>query len=226
MKEWQTILLNGKLVPIWDDTEFPKINKVVEVNDFVINKTLKDEIEPCSVGVVREINDNIVSILFIGKNRMLQLSPEELVIIDIRRTGKEEGTNTPPFKYKICNLCHIIKNQSTEFEYNQNDKQGRPTTRPSCRNCRVKINGKNMPKSERDRMNAIKPRPHELFKCPICQKLSIPDVTANIVIDHDHRTGLAREWICDSCNTGIGRFQDSPEMLEKISRYIKSHMQD
>ena len=221
-----TVFLKGRTVPIWDDPEFPKINKVVGVNDFVINKTIQDEVVPCSVGVVREIRGNIASVLFIGKNTMLQLPNNELVVIDIKKTGKEEGTNTPPFKYKICNLCHIIKNQSVEFEYNQNDKQGRPTTRPSCRNCRVKINGKKMPKSERDRMNAIKPLPHELFKCPICQKLSIPDVTANIVIDHDHRTGMAREWICDSCNTGIGRFQDSPEMLEKISRYIKSHMQD
>lgn len=221
-----TVLLKGRTVPIWDDPEFPKINKVVGVNDFVINKTIQDEVVPCSVGVVREIRGNIASVLFIGKNTMLQLPNNELVVIDIKKTGKEEGTNTPPFKYKICNLCHIIKNQSVEFEYNQNDKQGRPTTRPSCRNCRVKINGKKMPKSERDRMNAIKPLPHELFKCPICQKLSIPDVTANIVIDHDHRTGMAREWICDSCNTGIGRFQDSPEMLEKISRYIKSHMKD
>lgn len=75
-------------------------------------------------------------------------------------------------------------------------------------------------------MNAIKPAPYDLFECPICKKLSIPGVTANIVIDHDHRTGWAREWICDSCNTGIGRFQDDPEMLEKISKYIKSHMED
>ena len=80
-----------------------------------------------------------------------------------------------------------------------------------------------MPKSEKDRMNSIKPKDYELFECPICHKVTIPDVTANIVIDHDHRTGLAREWICDSCNTGIGRFQDSPEMLGKIAEYITKH---
>lgn len=211
---------------LWDDPEFPIIKKEIEVNDFVINKIIKDEIVPCSVGVVRDIHDSTIIVHFIGKDEIIPLSHNDLVVIDITRTGKEEGTKTPPFKYKICNLCHIIKNQSTEFEYNQNDKYGRQTTRPSCRDCRVNINGKSMPKAERDRMNAIKPLPHELFRCPICQKLSIPDITANIVIDHDHRTGMAREWICDSCNTGIGRFQDSPEMLEKISLYIKSHMKD
>lgn len=221
-----TVLLNGRAIPIWDDPEFPKIDKIVEVNDFVINKTTQDEVVACSVGVVREISGNIVSVLFIGKNTMVQLPNSELVVIDIKKTGKEEKTKTPPFKYKICNLCHIIKIQSTEFEYNQNDIHRRHTTRPSCRNCRVNINGKSMPQSERDRMNAIKPLPHELFTCPICQKLSIPDVTAKIAIDHDHRTGMAREWICDSCNTGIGRFKDSPEIFERISLYIKSHMQD
>lgn len=213
-------------LPIWEDPEFPRINKPIEINDFVINTTEIEDIVPCSVGVVREIEKSLAAVHFIGKNAVLKISLENLVIIDVWRTGKEKRTNTPPFKYKICNVCHIIKNQEVDFEHNQNDKQGRPTTRPSCRKCRVKINGKNMPKSEKTRMNAIKPKPHQLFICPICQKVSIPDVTANIVIDHDHRTGMAREWICDSCNTGIGRFQDSPEMLEKISKYIKSHMKD
>ena len=213
-------------LPIWEDAEFPRINKPIEINDFVINTTEIEDIVPCSVGVVRDIEKSFAIVHFIGMNTILKISIENLVIIDVWRTGKEEGTATPPFKYKICNVCHIIKNQEEDFEYNQNDKQGRPTTRPSCRKCRVKINGKNMPKSEKNRMNAIKPKPHQLFICPICQKVSIPDVTANIVIDHDHRTGMAREWICDSCNTGIGRFQDSPEMLEKISKYIKSHMKD
>lgn len=208
---------------IYKDPLFPSINKEVEVNDFVINKTQCELIAPMSVGVVRSVDRENADVFFIGKTILQKVSKSKLVVIDIYKTGKEQGTNTPPFKFKICNICHILKVQATEFEYNQNDKQGRPTTRPSCRNCRIKINGRNMPASEKNRMNAIKPKDYQLFECPICHKVSIPDVTANIVIDHDHRTGLAREWICDSCNTGIGRFQDSPEMLEKIASYIKKH---
>lgn len=206
-----------------EDIDLPSIDKEIEINDFVINKEDVDDIVSMSVGVVRSIKIDRVEVFFIGKSKLAVIPKSNLIVIDIYRTGKEQGTNTPPFKYKICNICHILKNQSLEFEYNQNDKQGRPTTRPSCRECRVNINGKSMPKSEKDRMNAIKPKDYELFECPICHKVTIPDVTANIVIDHDHRTGLAREWICDSCNTGIGRFQDSPEMLGKIAEYIMKH---
>lgn len=208
---------------IYSDPKFPSIQKEVAVNDFVVNKTQCGFIVPMSVGVVRAVEGDSASVFFVGRATLQEVSISKLIVIDIYKTGKEQGTYTPPFKFKICNICHILKIQATEFEYNQNDKQGRPTTRPSCRDCRVDINGRSMPTSERIRMNAIKPKDYQLFECPICHKVSIPDVTANIVIDHDHRTGMAREWICDSCNTGIGRFQDSPEMLEKIAAYIKKH---
>ena len=208
---------------IYNDPEFPSVNKDIEVNDFVVNKTHSGPIVPMSVGVVRSIDGTNAEVFFVGKAMLLQIALSDLIVIDIYQTGKKQGTNIPPFKFKICNICHVLKIQALDFEYNQNDKHGRPTTRPSCRDCRVDINGKNMPISEKRRMLAIKPKDYELFECPICNKVSIPDVTANIVIDHDHRTGLAREWICDSCNTGIGRFQDSPEMLEKIVAYIRKH---
>lgn len=208
---------------IINDPEFPLLEKPISVNDFVINTTNIDSIVPMSVGVVKSTNSTCSKVFFIGKAKSLDVPNKNLAVIDIYKTGKEEGTYRPPFKYKICNICHILKVQSEDFERNQNDGQGRPTTRPSCRSCRVHINGRNMTATERQRMERIKPKPYELFECPICHKLSIPGVTANIVIDHDHRTGLAREWICDSCNTGIGRFQDNPEMLYKIADYIKKH---
>ncbi|MCQ2350522.1 MAG: endonuclease VII domain-containing protein [Paludibacteraceae bacterium] len=210
---------------ILNDPLFPKINKEIAVNDFVVNKILFDDIVPCSVGVVKSINNELSSIYFIGKGKQVQMENNNLIVIDIYKTGKPTETDKPPYKYKICNICHQIKCQSTDFEYNQNDKYGRQTTRPSCKNCRVSINGRNMPTSEKRRMEAIKPQDYELFECPICHKRSIPGVTCNIVIDHDHRTGKARAWICDSCNTGIGRFQDDPEMIKKIATYIQNFLE-
>ena len=206
-----------------NDPLFPSIAKSIAVNDFVVNIDTIGDIVPMSVGVVKEVDISDAVIFFIGKKQQLSVNKDNLVVIDIYKTGKQQGSSTAPFKYKICNVCHILKVQDIDFEYNQNDAQGRQTTRPSCRKCRVKINGKSMPQSERQRMEKIKPQPYQLFECPICHKVSIPGVTANIVIDHDHRTGLAREWICDSCNTGIGRFQDSPEMINQIAEYIKKH---
>lgn len=58
-------------------------------------------------------------------------------------------------------------------------------------------------------------------KCPICQKRSIVGVTAKIVADHDHHTGDIRDFICDSCNTGLGRFKNGNDYLQNAINYLK-----
>lgn len=40
-------------------------------------------------------------------------------------------------------------------------------------------------------------------------------------LDHDHYTKQFRGWICDNCNTGIGRLSDSIEGVEKALAYLK-----
>lgn len=72
----------------------------------------------------------------------------------------------------------------------------------------------------------MKIKPNKFFVCPICEKGSIPDITANLVIDHNHDNGTAREWLCDSCNTGLGRFKDNVELLEKAINYLKKYNQN
>ncbi len=69
----------------------------------------------------------------------------------------------------------------------------------------------------------LESKPEKYFECPICGKGSIPGITANLVIDHDHETGKARDWLCDSCNTGLGRFKDKIELLEIAIEYLKKH---
>jgi transcription elongation factor Elf1 len=108
-----------------------------------------------------------------------------------------------------------------EFDINQTDAKGRKTTRPSCRICRVSIDGKRITMEESKRLNAIKPK--DIFTCPICGKKSIVGITANLVKDHDHRTGKGREWICDSCNTGLGRFKDDISLFQRVINYLKKH---
>ena len=48
-------------------------------------------------------------------------------------------------------------------------------------------------------------------------------VTANLVRDHDNITGKGREWICDSYNTGLGRFKDDIKLLQKAIDYLKKY---
>lgn len=39
-------------------------------------------------------------------------------------------------------------------------------------------------------------------------------------IDHDHKTGMFRGLLCDTCNCGLGMFRDSSELLRKAAEYI------
>lgn len=190
----------------------------MQVNDFITLNYDNQGLLKNSVGVIEEvIDENMFKIFFIGNRVELILSDEDITFLDIEKTGK-------PHKFKVCNVCHILKEDYVDFEINQTDAQGRKTTRPSCRNCRVGIDGVKLLSAEKKRMMKVKP--NKFFVCPICEKGSIPDITANLVIDHNHDNGTAREWLCDSCNTGLGRFKDNVELLEKAINYLKKYNQN
>jgi len=42
-------------------------------------------------------------------------------------------------------------------------------------------------------------------------------------LDHDHKTGDLREFICQSCNTALGAVRDDPEVLRKLIDYLRRH---
>ena len=42
-----------------------------------------------------------------------------------------------------------------------------------------------------------------------------------IVLDHNHKTGEVRGYLCESCNTGIGRFDDDVTILKRAITYLE-----
>ena len=62
--------------------------------------------------------------------------------------------------------------------------------------------------------------------CAICNK---PEWTSRLGtvrrlgVDHDHRTNQVRELLCGTCNQGIARFHDDPELLEAAAAYMRKH---
>jgi hypothetical protein len=61
-------------------------------------------------------------------------------------------------------------------------------------------------------------------RCAICRR---PETRTNrlgvtlIALDHDHKTGEVRGLLCHNCNTGIGRFNDDPELLLAAVAYLR-----
>lgn len=67
-------------------------------------------------------------------------------------------------------------------------------------------------------------------KCAICSNTETVidarrDRVRKLAIDHDHATGKVRGLLCSSCNNGLGRFKDSPELLKKAVEYLEYHNQ-
>lgn len=62
--------------------------------------------------------------------------------------------------------------------------------------------------------------------CAICgksEKMKMNGVVKRLSVDHDHKTGTIRGLLCNSCNNGLGNYQDSPDLLTKAIDYLTSH---
>ena len=165
-----------------------------------------------SVGKIEsEDNENYV-VWLIGTDNRWIIPKKDVKIIDVTKTGDKHS-------HKICNVCHCLKPVS-KFDKNQNNLHG-VVRRPSCQKCRTDID-KRAPKTRQAKeMEKQKPSKGEPFQCPICKKRSIVGITAKIVADHDHHTGNIRGFICDSCNTGLGRFKNGENYLMNALLYIQ-----
>ena len=165
------------------------------------------------VGVIKKQDGEMIVIYFVGLNKTIKLHQSEIDFLDVKNYGDL-------FDKKICNVCHKIR-PTVEFDLNQNGKGDRPVRRPSCKACRREIDGMSISTTDRKEWNKVKPEWVE-FECPICRKTTIPPVTSKVVLNHDHKTGVPSGWICDSCNTGLGRFKDSIPILQNAIKYLES----
>lgn len=85
-----------------------------------------------------------------------------------------------------------------------------------CEPCTVLGQARN--KAQRERVKGKKQRgdtPSEGI-CACCGEFS-----NQLRYDHDHETGLFRDYICTRCNTGLGKLGDSVEGLERALKYLR-----
>lgn len=185
--------------------KFVFANKNIKVSEMI-------SIEKNDVGIIESESGETTSIFFIRIWQKITLDKDDFRIFDFKKTG--DG-----FSKKICNICHKLL-KTTKFARNQNAKNNRSVRRPSCGECRKQLEGINVTLSEKIKWQKSKPV-NVPFECPICTKRTIAGITSKVVLEHDHRTGKVRGWVCDSCNTGIGRFKDNIILLKQAIKFIE-----
>lgn len=166
------------------------------------------------IGLVISENLSNSTINFINIPNPIVVPNNIIETINIQLTGDQ-------YDKKICNMCNRLL-PVDNFQLNQNGINNRKVRRPSCNECRRIIDGVNMSSSDKREWEQKKPN-FEIWECPICHKKTIPGITSKVVLDHNHITGKPRAWICDSCNTGLGRFKDDTSILQNAINYLKSH---
>lgn len=173
------------------------------------------DVKQFEIGIVENQADDIFEILVVSQNKIGIFSRNQFNFFNPSEVGDQ-------FDHKVCNVCQRYL-PTTNFSRNQNGVNNRIIRRPSCDECRIIIDGIGVP--SRVKREWERKRPHLVpFKCPICGKITVPDLTSKVVLDHDHNTGKVRGWICDSCNTGIGRFKDDVSLLKKAIRYLEEEV--
>lgn len=63
---------------------------------------------------------------------------------------------------------------------------------------------------------------HQKGRCAICHKVVQVDVKKKemLVLDHNHKTGAIRSLLCQSCNRGLGCFNDNLMILLNAVQYL------
>jgi hypothetical protein len=75
---------------------------MIKVNDFVVLTEKHNDLAVNSVGFVKDIKRTKAKVFFISKMKEVEIVLSKIKFLDVTKTGK-------PHKYKICNVCHILK---------------------------------------------------------------------------------------------------------------------
>jgi hypothetical protein len=181
---------------------------------FYLKKTVlidKVEIEEKSVGFADLSKLKQINIHFIRIAKEISIQSNLIEKFDIQKTGDR-------FSNKICDRC--FRYLPTSFFSDNRSKKNAITKRPSCKDCRKTKDGVSVSNKDRELWNTKKPKDFDLFSCPICRKVSIYGIT-KVVLDHNHHNGKVRGYLCESCNTGIGRFDDNPKIIVNAIKWLR-----
>jgi hypothetical protein len=142
----------------------------------------------------------------------------------------------------LCKNCNV-EQPSENFSIQRFKKDGSPSYRSRCKKCISDQNldiyhnkgGKEKQKkrSFKHNLKRYNITPDDYFnllekqnnKCAICKtnKSHRSDVSYNLFVDHDHKTGKVRGLLCHHCNAGLGHFMDNTDFLKSSIEYLNAN---
>lgn len=128
---------------------------------------------------------------------------------------------------KKCTKCKTTK-PIADF-YVRGDKKGSGLT-SHCKAC-IKAKQKQRTPEQRKRVDLrhnfgiTLEQYNEMLErqdhcCAICTRPET-SFTRRLSVDHHHLTGGIRGLLCGDCNSGLGYFKDSPQLLENALYYLE-----
>lgn len=57
-------------------------------------------------------------------------------------------------------------------------------------------------------------------KCAICGD---PGTVRILDLDHNHKSGRVRAYLCNPCNIALGQAHEDPDRLRKMADYLEQH---
>lgn len=133
---------------------------------------------------------------------------------------------------KICTKCNTEK----ELDYFHRNKGGKYGTHNQCKECRKLYRGDwhIRYKDTRHRDTTYKYQygiglddvdsmlKDQGYLCKICSK-PVHYNNRTGCVDHNHQSGKVRGILCYTCNSALGKFKDSEELLTKAINYLKEN---
>lgn len=124
----------------------------------------------------------------------------------------------------VCTDCRLEKTNS-HFTFYKN--RVNPTTKlclytnKKCHDC-IKLYNIHKKQSEKEikdkNIERIVPTPENPYPCDNCNK---PVTTSRTIqLDHCHKTGCFRGWICKECNISLGNLGDNIEGMFRTVHYL------
>ena len=116
-------------------------------------------------------------------------------------------------KTKVCAKC------KHELPITSFAKANGNYPRSECREC-----GKKQA-NIRKRLKEQYTKPEDNYNCPICERVYddikyLGNRHGGWCLDHDHKTGEFRGWLCHDCNKALGFFKDDAILLQSAINYI------